>query len=85
MRNRVTHVDSYCKREIIGLLKQLSGRLGFQLVPGFGERVVFHELFLSGLTLLDLPDEPVRDRNYASHLRACDEFRGLLLEIGALV
>jgi chromosome partitioning protein len=85
MRNRVTHVDSYSKREIIGLLKQLSGRLGFQLVAGFGERVVFHELFLSGLTLLDLPDEPVRDRNYASHLRACEEFRDLLLEIGALV
>ena len=52
---------------------------------GFGERVVFHELFLSGLTLLDLPDEPVRDRNYTSHLRACEEFRALLLEIGALV
>lgn len=85
MRNRVTHVDSNSKREIIGLLKQLSGRLGFQLVTGFGERVVFHELFLSGLTLLDLPDEPVRDRNYASHLRACEEFRELLLEIGALV
>ncbi len=85
MRNRVTHVASYSKREIVGLLKQLSGRLGFQLVTGFGERVVFHELFLSGLTLLDLPDEPVRDRNYASHLRACEEFRELLLEIGALV
>jgi chromosome partitioning protein len=85
MRNRLTHVDSYNKREIAGLLKQLSGRLGFQLVAGFGERVVFHELFLSGLTLLDLPDEPVRDRNYASHLRACEEFRELLLEIGALV
>ncbi len=85
MRNRVTHVDSYNKREIIGLLKQLSKRLDFQLVTGFVERVVFHELFLSGLTLLDMPDEPVRDRNYLSHLRACDEFRELLLEIGALV
>ncbi len=85
MRNRLTHVDSHSKREIIDLLKQLAARLDFRLVNGFGERVIFHELFLSGLTLLDLPDEPARDRNYLSHHRACQEFRGLLLEIGAMV
>jgi chromosome partitioning protein len=85
MRNRVTHVDSRSKREIIGLLKQLAERLDFRLVTGFGERVIFHELFLSGLTLLDLPDDPVRDRNHRSHHRACQEFRDLLLDIGAMV
>lgn len=85
MRNRLTHVDSRNKREIIGLLNGLSERLGFQLVTGFGERVIFHELFLSGLVLLDLPDESARDRNYMSHSRACQEFRTLLLEIGAMV
>ena len=85
MRNRLTHIDSRNKREIIGLLNQLSERLGFRLVAGFGERVIFHELFLSGLVLLDLPDDPARDRNYTSHARACQEFRTLLLEIGAMV
>jgi chromosome partitioning protein len=85
MRNRLTHVDSRSKREIIGLLKQLAERLDFRLVAGFGERVVFHELFLSGLTLLDLPDDPARDRNRRSHHRACQEFRDLLLDIGAMV
>ena len=85
MRNRLTHVDSRSKREIIGLLKQLAARLDFRLVAGFGERVVFHELFLSGLTLLDLPDDPARDRNHRSHHRACQEFRDLLLDIGAMV
>ena len=85
MRNRLTHIDSRNKREIIALLNQLSERLGFQLVAGFGERVIFHELFLSGLVLLDLPDDSARDQNYMSHSRACQEFRTLLLEIGAMV
>lgn len=85
LRNRVTHVDSHSKREIVGLLGQLSERLGFRLAVGLGERVVFHELFLSGLTLLDLPDDRSNDRNYTSHANACLEFRELLLEIGAKV
>lgn len=85
MRNRVTHVDSHSKRDIIGLLEQLGARLDFRLVAGFGERVVFHELFLSGLTLLDLPDDRKSDRNHQSHARAGREFRELLLEIGARV
>ena len=85
MRNRVTHVDSRNKREIIALLGQLGERLGYRLTAAFGERVVFHELFLSGLTLLDLPDDSALDRNYGSHCRACAEFRELLLEIGARV
>ena len=85
MRNRMTHVDSYSKRDIIGLLEQLGARLDFRLVAGFGERVVFHELFLSGLTLLDLPDDRKTDRNRRSHARAGREFRELLLEIGARV
>jgi chromosome partitioning protein len=59
MRNRLSHIEARNKREIAGLLSQLGRRIGFRLAPGFGERVVFRELFLKGLTLLDLPEEPV--------------------------
>jgi chromosome partitioning protein len=42
------------KRKVGAALQDLSKRIGFRLIPGFSERVVFRELFVSGLTLLDL-------------------------------
>jgi chromosome partitioning protein len=36
------------------ILVALAKRIGFRPAAGFGERVIFRELFLSGLTLLDL-------------------------------
>ena len=56
-RNRLSHIEARNKREIAGLLTQLARRIGFRLGPGFGERVVFRELFPKGLTLLDLPEQ----------------------------
>ena len=32
----------------------LAQRLGFRVAPGLSERVIYRELFLKGLTLLDL-------------------------------
>ena len=32
---------------------ELSRRVGFRVIPGLSERVIFRELFPSGLTLLD--------------------------------
>ena len=54
MRNRLTHIASRNKREIAGLMVKLSKRIGFRLASGFGERVIFRELFFSGPTLIDL-------------------------------
>jgi chromosome partitioning protein len=34
-------------------LDQLSRRVGFRIIPGLGERVIYRELFPAGLTLLD--------------------------------
>ena len=53
LRNRLTHIDARNKREVEALLGQLATRIGFRLAPGFGERVVFRELFLKGQTVLD--------------------------------
>lgn len=84
MRNRLTHIEARNKREIGALLGQLATRIGFRLAPGFGERVIFRELFFSGLTLLDLPETAEGERESAatSHHAARQEIRLLLESIG---
>jgi hypothetical protein len=56
LRNRMSTLDAKNKRRVAGALAELAKRIGFRLLPGFSERVVFRELFLSGLTLLDLKE-----------------------------
>ncbi|MBA3325605.1 MAG: P-loop NTPase [Rhodobacteraceae bacterium] len=56
LRNRMAALDARNKRRVGVALDELATRIGFRVVPGFSERVIFRELFLSGLTLLDLKD-----------------------------
>jgi len=56
LRNRLSSLDARNKRRVAAALTDLSKRIGFRITPGFTERVIFRELFLSGLTLLDLKD-----------------------------
>ena len=81
MRNRLSHIDARNKRDIGRLLELLGARIGFRLAPGFGERVIFRELFPKGLTLLDLPDDQV-DGLAVSHLAAQEEVQALIAAIG---
>ena len=53
MRNRLGHLEARNKREIAAIMDKLSRRIGFRSAHGFGERVIFRELFLKGMTLLD--------------------------------
>ncbi len=82
MRNRLSHIDARNKREIGRLLELLSQRIGFRLAPGFGERVIFRELFPKGLTLLDLLEDDPEFRLSMSHVAARQEVRALLRAIG---
>ncbi len=54
LRNRLSPLDARNKREMERLLVALANRIGFRLIPGLSERVIYRELFLEGLTLLDL-------------------------------
>lgn len=54
LRNRLSPLDARNKREMERLLRELAARIGFRLAPGLSERVIYRELFLEGLTLLDL-------------------------------
>jgi len=73
----MSHVFSKNKHHVGKSLKNLSKRIGFRLSTGFSERVIFKELFLSGLTLLDL--EKMADwQPTLSHISARQEMRMLL-------
>lgn len=53
LRNRTQQTDARNKRRIDAALAELSKRVGFRYVQGLSERVIYRELFPSGLTLLD--------------------------------
>lgn len=81
MRNRTGQLDSRNQRAMEEALSKLSDRVGFRLVPGFSERVIFRELFLDGLTLLDLRSRGSEMRMNMSHLAARQEVRDLMAAI----
>ena len=54
LRNRLQHIEAKNMRRVGAALDELSRRVGFRIIPGLGERVIYRELFPKGLTLLDL-------------------------------
>lgn len=87
MRNRMGHQESRNRQAMERALAGISGRIGFRLAPGFAERTIYRELFLKGLTLLDVcgprpagGDAPVRLS--LSHIAARQEIRDLMRAIG---
>lgn len=78
MRNRLSNIDARNKRFMSTAVQELSRRIGFRLAPGFSERVIFRELFLQGLTVLDVIDTSANVRISLSHIAARQEVRELL-------
>ena len=76
-RNRMSNLQARNKRKVGGLLDDLAKRIGFRLAPGFSERVIYRELFLDGLTLLDLKGGAMS----LSHVAARQEMRDLMREL----
>ncbi len=77
LRNRLATIEARNKRRVAAALEELAARIGFRLLPGFSERVIFRELFLSGLTLLDLrTDDPMAAT--MSNIAARQEVRDLV-------
>lgn len=77
MRNRLSNIDARNKRHMTSVLGELSRRIGFRVAPGFSERVIFREMFLQGLTVLDIMDGPNAAISL-SHIAARQEVRDLL-------
>lgn len=53
LRNRLQHIEARNMRRVSEAIQQLSRRVGFRVVPGLSERVIYRELFPQGLTMLD--------------------------------
>lgn len=80
MRNRLSSLDARNKRHMAKSLHDLSQRFGFRVIAGFGERVIYRQLFLKGLTLMDL--RQVKGRLNLSHVAARQEVRSVLAAVG---
>jgi chromosome partitioning protein len=81
MRNRIASADARNKRRLSSALDTLSERIGFRLAPGFGDRVIFRELFPMGLTMLDLPQAGLGISMSMSLVAARQEVRELILTL----
>jgi chromosome partitioning protein len=75
LRNRMQHIEARNMRRVGEALAELSRRVGFRIIPGLGERVIYRELFPKGLTLLDFNE--IEDVGL-SHVAARQELREMI-------
>ncbi|MEM7780346.1 MAG: division plane positioning ATPase MipZ [Pseudomonadota bacterium] len=75
VRNRTGYTEARNMARIERALTEMSKRVGFRVVHGLSERVIYRELFPSGLTLLD---KGHLGELGTSHLVARQELRTLL-------
>jgi len=79
LRNRLQHVESHNLRRVGAALDELARRVGFRVIPGLGERVIYRELFPKGLTLLDLAQ---LGEVGMGHITARQELREMIAGLG---
>ena len=79
LRNRLQHIESHNLRRVGAALDELARRVGFRVIPGLGERVIYRELFPKGLTLLDLAQ---LGEVGMGHITARQELREMIAGLG---
>lgn len=82
LRNRLATLEARNKQSMEKLLGELSKRIGFRVIGGLSERVIYRELFLDGLTLLDLRQRSAGVDLTMSHVAARQELRALVESLG---
>ena len=80
IRNRISGTTTINMQNIEEAINKLSSKYGFKVISGFGDRVIFKELFLDGLTLSDAKISPKIKMNL-SLVAARNELRGIVKEI----
>ena len=78
MRNRLSSLAARNKRDMGTVISALAKRIGFRIAAGLSERVIYKELFLNGLTLLDLKRGSGGPSLTLSHVAARQEVRDLV-------
>jgi chromosome partitioning protein len=79
LRNRLQHIESHNLRRVGAALDELARRVGFRVIPGLGERVIYRELFPKGLTLLDMKEI---GEVGLGHITARQELREMIAGLG---
>lgn len=77
LKNRISPMRSNASCQIQNILEEAKNKLGFKILEGFHERVIFKELFDNGITLLDLIQYK-KIRLSTSHLAAKQELRNFV-------
>ena len=75
--NKISPIRSKNKNIVFAKLENLAKLYGFRFTPGLKDRVIYKELFLDGLTVLDLTREELHRRMTMSHLAAKMELTDL--------
>ncbi|MBU3077207.1 division plane positioning ATPase MipZ [Sphingomonas quercus] len=79
LRNRLQHLEARNMRRVGSAIDELAKRVGYRVIPGLGERVIYRELFPKGLTLLDLGQ--IAEAGL-SHVAARQELREMVAALG---
>ncbi|MHA3840963.1 division plane positioning ATPase MipZ [Sphingomonas aestuarii] len=75
LRNRLQHIEARNMRRVQEAIESLSKRVGFRVIPGLSERVIYRELFPQGLTMLDSKEF---GQMGLSHVAARQELREMM-------
>ncbi len=78
LRNRLAHLEARNMRRVGDALGELSKRVGFRVIPGLSERVIYRELFPRGLTMLDLA---ALGETSLGHVAARQELRDMVASL----
>jgi chromosome partitioning protein len=76
LRNRLQHLEARNMRRVAEAMHDLAKRVGFRVIPGLSERVIYRELFPKGLTLLDL--KAIGGDAGLAHIAARQELREMV-------
>ena len=75
--NKISTFNSHNKRNVFAKLENISKLYGFRFNQGLKDRVIYKELFLEGLTVLDMSNPELHRRMNMSHLSAKMELNNL--------
>ena len=75
--NKISTLQSKNKNFVFSKLENLAKLYGFRFTLGLKDRVIYKELFLDGLTILDMSSPKLHHRMSASHLAAKMELNTL--------
>lgn len=78
VRNRLSSINAKNKQRVAISLDNISKKVGFRVSDGLSERVIYRELYLKGLSLLDIIDNNKTVKTQVSHIAARQELRNLM-------